>query len=151
MNPEKRTVLPRVAFTSYASRFNKPDVSEGFKDLTEIEFQVRGTLPFPVLPVVGKTPRGIPDMHIHIPSYPPRGPRVVALDVGWCVDGNRFSGWPWCLTKLSSGADMEGREVGRERRRTLGMVEVLGLGFTRSPTGEFIYAQRNSDLYIAYK
>jgi len=42
MNPEKRTVLPRVAFTSYASRFNKPDVNEGFKDLTEIEFQWEG-------------------------------------------------------------------------------------------------------------
>jgi hypothetical protein len=64
VNPEKRTVLPRVAFTGYASRFNKPDVSEGFKDLTKIEFQVRGTLPFSVLPVVGKTPRGIPDMHL---------------------------------------------------------------------------------------
>jgi hypothetical protein len=46
-----------------------------------------------------------------------------------------------CPINLSSGADMEGHEVGGERRGTLGLVEVLGLGFTRSPTGAFICAR----------
>ncbi len=44
MNPEKRSILPGMAFSGYASRFEKPGLSEGFQDITEVEFLVG--LPF---------------------------------------------------------------------------------------------------------
>jgi hypothetical protein len=41
MNPEGRTRLPGIAFTSFKSRYRKPELSEGFQDITEVKFQVR--------------------------------------------------------------------------------------------------------------
>lgn len=40
-NPENRSILPPVAFSSYASRFKKPSMTEGFDDIITLEFQVR--------------------------------------------------------------------------------------------------------------
>ncbi|KMU88636.1 DNA kinase/phosphatase Pnk1 [Coccidioides immitis H538.4] len=42
LNPEKRTFLPDVAFRSFASRFEKPQLSEGFEDIIHIDFQFEG-------------------------------------------------------------------------------------------------------------
>ena len=39
-NPEKRSILPHSAFSSFASRFKEPSMKEGFQDITNIEFQV---------------------------------------------------------------------------------------------------------------
>lgn len=39
-NPEKRTILPHSAFSSFASRFKQPTVEEGFQDIVPVEFQV---------------------------------------------------------------------------------------------------------------
>ena len=39
-NPEKRTILPHSAFSSFASRFKQPKVEEGFQDVVPVEFQV---------------------------------------------------------------------------------------------------------------
>ena len=44
MNPEKRTKLPPVAFRSFVDRFRKPDLSEGFQDITPVDFKVCLTL-----------------------------------------------------------------------------------------------------------
>ncbi|KAH8821230.1 polynucleotide kinase 3 phosphatase [Xylogone sp. PMI_703] len=43
MNPEKRTILPKLAFTGFASRFQKPTLAEGFQDIQEITFKFEGT------------------------------------------------------------------------------------------------------------
>ncbi|PFH59786.1 hypothetical protein XA68_11894 [Ophiocordyceps unilateralis] len=43
LNPETRASLPKVAFTGFSSRFKEPKVSEGFQDVTELEFEFRGT------------------------------------------------------------------------------------------------------------
>ena len=43
MNPEKRTILPGMAFSGFASRYKKPEISEGFQDLTDVQFKFRGT------------------------------------------------------------------------------------------------------------
>lgn len=40
-NPEKRSLLPHSAFSSFISRFKEPKKAEGFQDVTSIEFQVR--------------------------------------------------------------------------------------------------------------
>lgn len=40
-NPENRSILPHLAFSSYASRFKKPSMTEGFDDIITLEFQVR--------------------------------------------------------------------------------------------------------------
>ena len=40
MNPESRTILPGIAFRSFATRYVPPTLSEGFRDITNIEFQV---------------------------------------------------------------------------------------------------------------
>jgi hypothetical protein len=41
VNPEKRTVLPKVAFSGYSSRFKAPEMSEGFdEEVIRIDFQV---------------------------------------------------------------------------------------------------------------
>lgn len=52
-NPEKRSLLPHSAFSSFISRFTEPKKSEGFQDVTSIEFQVRVFLSlYFILPVV---------------------------------------------------------------------------------------------------
>ncbi|KAM3451641.1 hypothetical protein MY3296_005166 [Beauveria thailandica] len=43
LNPENREVLPDVAFTGFQSRYKAPQESEGFQDVTEVEFRFRGT------------------------------------------------------------------------------------------------------------
>ena len=40
-NPENRSILPHLAFSSFASRFTKPSTTEGFDDIITLEFQVR--------------------------------------------------------------------------------------------------------------
>jgi bifunctional polynucleotide phosphatase/kinase len=40
MNPEKRVLLPKQAFSGFASRYQRPELSEGFKDIIEVKFQV---------------------------------------------------------------------------------------------------------------
>ncbi|KAF2204780.1 PNK3P-domain-containing protein [Delitschia confertaspora ATCC 74209] len=42
-NPEKRTILPRLAFTGFASRYREPQLNEGFEDITKIDFMFTGT------------------------------------------------------------------------------------------------------------
>lgn len=39
-NPENRSILPHLAFSSFASRFIKPSTAEGFKDVITLEFKV---------------------------------------------------------------------------------------------------------------
>lgn len=41
LNPEGRTVLPPIAFRSFATNYVEPDLSEGFQDITRINFEVR--------------------------------------------------------------------------------------------------------------
>lgn len=43
MNPEGRSVLPKLAFNGFKSRFKEPKVKEGFQDITEVDFKFRGT------------------------------------------------------------------------------------------------------------
>lgn len=43
MNPEKRQLLPKVAFTSYAARFQQPLLSEGFLDMLAVDFVLEGS------------------------------------------------------------------------------------------------------------
>jgi hypothetical protein len=45
MNPEKRSILPILAFRGFASRFQRPVASEGFQDITEVAFTVRHCFP----------------------------------------------------------------------------------------------------------
>lgn len=40
MNPEKRELLPAMAFRGFASRFRKPTIDEGFQDVVEVDFKV---------------------------------------------------------------------------------------------------------------
>ena len=40
MNPEKRTMLPKMAFTGFAARYREPRVEEGFQDITKVDFKV---------------------------------------------------------------------------------------------------------------
>lgn len=40
-NPDNRSVLPHLAFSSFASRFVKPSTKEGFEDVITLEFKVR--------------------------------------------------------------------------------------------------------------
>ncbi|KAL1959216.1 hypothetical protein VTO42DRAFT_2721 [Malbranchea cinnamomea] len=39
INPESRQLLPGIAFGDYAKRFQEPSLSEGFKDITRIDFR----------------------------------------------------------------------------------------------------------------
>ena len=39
-NPESRKILPKVAFTSFASRFRAPKLEEGFKEIVTVDFEV---------------------------------------------------------------------------------------------------------------
>ncbi|KAK1833920.1 PNK3P-domain-containing protein [Podospora conica] len=43
LNPEDRTILPRLAFSGFTSRFKEPKLSEGFQDIVEVDFAFRGT------------------------------------------------------------------------------------------------------------
>jgi bifunctional polynucleotide phosphatase/kinase len=40
MNPENREILPKMAFTGFASRYERPQLSEGFQDIVEVPFEV---------------------------------------------------------------------------------------------------------------
>jgi len=40
MNPEKRERLPGMAFAGFVKRFTAPELSEGFQDITPVEFRV---------------------------------------------------------------------------------------------------------------
>jgi len=40
MNRENRTLLPRMAFSGFASRYREPAVKEGFEDITRVDFRV---------------------------------------------------------------------------------------------------------------
>ncbi|CAG9988615.1 unnamed protein product [Clonostachys byssicola] len=42
LNPEQREVLPKLAFTGFASRHKPPQVKEGFQDVIEVDFTFRG-------------------------------------------------------------------------------------------------------------
>ncbi|KAJ3492443.1 hypothetical protein NLG97_g5387 [Lecanicillium saksenae] len=41
LNPEDREVLPEIAFTGFQSRYKAPQLSEGFQDITEVDFRFR--------------------------------------------------------------------------------------------------------------
>lgn len=45
MNPEKREMLPNVAFAGYTSRFRPPRLDEGFQDIINVDFLVRESAP----------------------------------------------------------------------------------------------------------
>lgn len=34
-------MLPRLAFTGFASRYREPKISEGFEDIIKVDFEVR--------------------------------------------------------------------------------------------------------------
>lgn len=40
MNPEGRTMLPKMAFHGYASRYREPRLEEGFEDIASVDFKV---------------------------------------------------------------------------------------------------------------
>lgn len=40
MNPESRIMLPKMAFTGFASRYREPTLNEGFEDITRVDFKV---------------------------------------------------------------------------------------------------------------
>lgn len=42
MNPEDRTQLPKMAFTSFTGRYREPTLDEGFQDITKVAFEFRG-------------------------------------------------------------------------------------------------------------
>ncbi|KAK2625111.1 hypothetical protein QTJ16_005480 [Diplocarpon rosae] len=42
MNPESRAILPAMAFRGFASRYQRPQVDEGFQDITEVSFKFIG-------------------------------------------------------------------------------------------------------------
>ena len=43
MNPEKRDLLPGIAFKSFQQRFQEPTPEEGFEDITLVDFSWQGT------------------------------------------------------------------------------------------------------------
>lgn len=43
MNRENRTLLPRMAFSGFASRYREPAIKEGFEDITRVDFRFTGT------------------------------------------------------------------------------------------------------------
>ncbi|KAJ9656194.1 DNA kinase/phosphatase Pnk1 [Neophaeococcomyces mojaviensis] len=43
VNPENRTILPPIAFRSFAQSFVEPKLDEGFQDITTVSFQFEGT------------------------------------------------------------------------------------------------------------
>lgn len=40
MNPEKRTMLPGIAFRSFVQRLQEPTLKEGFEEIYKVDFQV---------------------------------------------------------------------------------------------------------------
>ncbi|KAH8697178.1 putative DNA 3'-phosphatase Tpp1 [Talaromyces proteolyticus] len=42
LNPESRTALPGIAFGDFARRFQEPQLSEGFEDITRVQFRFDG-------------------------------------------------------------------------------------------------------------
>ncbi|PNS17341.1 Bifunctional polynucleotide phosphatase/kinase [Sphaceloma murrayae] len=42
MNPEKRSMLPKMAFSGFAGRYREPTVREGFQDVVKVEFRFEG-------------------------------------------------------------------------------------------------------------
>lgn len=47
MNPENRTVLPKLAYDSFASHLQAPTLEEGFADITVVDFLVSHSASFP--------------------------------------------------------------------------------------------------------
>jgi len=43
MNPESRTMLPKMAFTGFAARYRLPTTQEGFQDVARVVFHFKGT------------------------------------------------------------------------------------------------------------
>lgn len=43
MNPEKREMLPGIAFKSFQQRFQEPKLEEGLEDITKVDFSWQGT------------------------------------------------------------------------------------------------------------
>jgi len=43
MNPEARRILPQLAFNTFASRFQKPSLDEGFTEIIEVDFKFEGS------------------------------------------------------------------------------------------------------------
>lgn len=43
MNPEARTILPGIAFSSFVKRFQEPTLKEGFQDIYKVDFEFKGT------------------------------------------------------------------------------------------------------------
>ncbi|KAI1630107.1 polynucleotide kinase 3 phosphatase-domain-containing protein [Exophiala viscosa] len=43
MNPEKRTMLPGIAFRSFMQRLQDPSLKEGFEDIYKVDFEFKGT------------------------------------------------------------------------------------------------------------
>ncbi|KXL43394.1 MAG: hypothetical protein FE78DRAFT_152389 [Acidomyces sp. 'richmondensis'] len=43
MNPEQRTLLPKIAFSSFVSRYQEPKLEEGFEDITRVDFKFHGS------------------------------------------------------------------------------------------------------------
>ena len=54
MNPENRTALPGAAFGGFQSRFKPPQMSEGFVDMTIVDFRVGALRPDPIQHLLGK-------------------------------------------------------------------------------------------------
>jgi len=71
VNPESRTMLPKMAFTGFASRYREPSLQEGFQDITKVEFQVR-ELPSPTLarPTLARPTLARPTLPILHPLLP---------------------------------------------------------------------------------
>ncbi|KAF1358366.1 PNK3P-domain-containing protein [Lizonia empirigonia] len=42
-NPENRTMLPKLAFTSFATRYRAPKLEEGFKEIIKVDFVFTGS------------------------------------------------------------------------------------------------------------
>ncbi|KAL6251359.1 DNA kinase/phosphatase Pnk1 [Rhinocladiella similis] len=43
MNPEKRDMLPGIAFKSFVQRFQEPTLKEGFQEIYTVDFEFKGT------------------------------------------------------------------------------------------------------------
>ena len=46
MNPESRQMLPKLAFTGFASRYLQPTITEGLEDITTVDFTVSPAAPY---------------------------------------------------------------------------------------------------------
>lgn len=73
MNPEKRSLLPVAAFASFASRFQRPEQSEGFQDVIEAPFVVRSDSPVAILIPALLTSRSSPAQTLSVRSGPSTG------------------------------------------------------------------------------